>query len=314
MVDATSSLLFKKETVSQTDAAPTAAANAMLTLGLNFRPLQSDQLEHNYDKPVRGANPVGLTNRRMAADFKLELTGSGAAGTAAAWQEALECCGMEAPVLTASVKAEQKYAALGATLSSATMHDYRGSNQRRRMVGARGDITEIDFTAGAFPTVGMSFLGILGATPYDQTALTSPDLTTRWKKAVEVNSANTSFTLDGYAAILRSFKVNANTQLTLRNLVGSRYIRIGNHELKGKIVIEAPDFTAKNYFANLQAETLATSVITHGVGLGNIVKMTAPNLQIVDIQDGEENGVAMYELDVILTVNAGQDDLLISAE
>jgi Phage tail tube protein len=313
MGDAYNTMLLKKETVYSTDAAPTAALNGFLTRNLKLKPIESDRLERNLDLPARGARAVAITNRRQSATFELELAGSGTAGTAAPWMEALEICGMEAPVLTALTKAEQKFALLGAVLSSATIHSYRGSNQRRRMVGARADISAINFTAGAYPFIGLSAVGLLGATPFDQSALTVADIS-RWKKPVEVNTTNTLFTLDGYAAIMRSFVLQADAEIVFRNLVGSNYVRRGNHALKGKIVIEAPDFSAKNYFATLLAETLVAVQIIHGTVAGNIVKLNAANLQIVDISDGEEGDVSMFEIDVILTISAGQDDILITAQ
>ncbi len=313
MADGYNSMLLKKEAVYATDSAPTAALNACLTRNLKSTPLASDRLKRDLDLPARGARPEGITNKRMEVQFEVELAGSGAPGTAPAWMEMLEICGMEPAILAAGVDAKQKMAALGANIGSATIHSYRGANQRRRGTGFRGDITAINFTAGAYPFIGISTTGLLGTVPFDQSSLIGFD-PARWKKPLEVNSDNTSFVLDGYAAIMRSFVLQANAEVALRNLVGSRYVRRGNHELSGKIMIEAPDFNSKNYFATLQNETLIATQIIHGVGAGKVVQIDAPNLQIVNISDSEEGDVAMFEIEVILTISQGQDDILITAK
>ena len=312
MADAYNSMLLKKETVYGTDSVPTAAANAFLTRNLQVKPLAVDQKERNLDIPARGARPKLPTNKRMEGSFEVELAGSGAAGTAPAWMEALEICGMEPAVLTATVDAKQKFAALSATLSSATVHNYRGSNQRRRGRGARGDITTIDFTAGEYPFIGISYTALLNVAPFDQVALVNP-VFTRWRDPVEVNTANTTFTLDGFAAILRSIKFKANGEIALRNLVGANYVRRGNHAMEVSIMIEAPDHNTKNYLALLESGSTVACQITHGIGAGNIVQISAANLQITDISDAEESDIAMYDISATLTISAGQDDILITA-
>jgi hypothetical protein len=312
-MDAYNSMLFKKEVTYGTDAVPTAAVNAALTRNLTIKPLAVDRLKRNLDLPARGARKEGMANERMEVDYQLELTGAGLAGTAAPWMEHLEVCGVEAPTLVAATSATQKFAALGAAISSATIHGYRGNNQRRRAVGFRGDISAINFTAGEYPYIGLKGIGLLGAVPLDQTALAAPDLS-RWKDPLEVNIDNTAFILDGYAAVMRSYNAQANAEVVLRNLVNSRYVRRGNHEMAVKIVIEAPDLNTKNYFDKLRTGATIQTKVTHGVGAGNIVEVTNNFLQIVDINDGAEGDVAMYEIDAIATISAGQDDISIVAK
>jgi hypothetical protein len=312
-MDAYNSMLFKKEAVYSTDSLPTAIANAALTRDLVIKPLALDRLKRNLDIPARGARREGVANQRMEVDYKLELTGSGAAGMAPRWMEHLEVCGMEAATLVAATSASQKFAALGAPISSATIHGYRGNNQRRRAVGFRGDISAINFTAGEYPYIGIKGIGLLGAVPLDQTALVAPDFS-QWKDPFEVNIDNTAFLLDGYAAVMRSYTAQANAEFVLRNLVNSRYVRRGNHEMAVKIVIEAPDLNTKNYFDKLKTGATIQAKVTHGVGAGNIVEVTNPFLQIVDINDSAEGDVAMYEIDALATISAGQDDITIVAK
>lgn len=313
MVDAYSAAYLKKEVTYGTDAVPTAAANAILTRNFSASPLDNDKLERNLDKPSRGASPVAVTNQRSSFSFECELAGSGTAGTAPAWMELLEACGMSAPVLTATTKAEQKFAALGTNISSLTAYHYRGT-ERRKALGCRGDISAIDFTAGAYPFIGFNYIGLLPSlTPFDTAALGAPDYT-RWRAPLEVNTGNTDFTLGGFPAVMRSLKLQANADVKARRLVGADYIQRGNHKMSGKAVIEMPATATKNYYTSLMNNEEVALQIIHGTVEGNIVQLDAAYVQILDIKDGVEDDVAMLEIDLQFNVRAGQDDLIITAK
>ncbi len=314
MVDSFYTAYAKKEATYGVDAVPTGPLNAILTRNFRATPIEIDFLERNLDLATRGKTRGVPSNERQLINYEVELQGSGAAGTAAAWMELLEGCGGAAPVLTASTKAEQKFAALGAALSGLTHYWYTGT-QRRRSYGARGDITAINFTAGAYPFLGLSYIGLLPTgTPVDEVAMGAAADYTRWKTPLEVNTANTDFLLDGYAAPLRSFVAQANVDLKLRNLVGANYVQRGNHGMSVKIVIEEPNYAAKNYFAQLRAGSVCTTQIVHGTVAGSIVQLDASFLQIAKIEETKEDDIAMLEIDAFLTVSAGQDDILFTAK
>lgn len=314
MVDSYNTAYGKKETVYGTDAVPTAAANAILTRNFQGSPIEVDTIERNLDVPSRGASPIGIANERQSFSYEVELQGSGTAGTAPAWMELLEGCGMASPVITAATKAEQKFAAIGANLSSLTHYWYTG-NQRRRALGCRGAITSISAVAGSYPFLGLSWMGMLpSASPFDATPMGAAPDYTRWKDPVEVNTVNTDFTLDGYAAPLRSFVLQDNATIALRALVGSNYINRGNHRMTGKIVIEEPPVATKDYLTSLRNGAKISTQLVHGIVAGKIVQIDASYLQITNIAETSEDDIAMFELDVVLTINAGQDDILITAK
>ena len=118
MVDYVKVLAAKKEVTYATDAAPTLAANAIVTRNFSAKPVETDTLERNLDNRTFGAQPVAPANERQTISYEVELAGSGAAGTAAPWQELLEGCGFAPPVLTATIKAQQVMALAGTAQSS----------------------------------------------------------------------------------------------------------------------------------------------------------------------------------------------------
>jgi hypothetical protein len=306
-------ILLKKEGVYGTDAAPTIAANAVLTRNFSREPLVVDKLERNLDLPTRGRVKTANSARRTTFSFEVEAAGSGAAGTAPGWMEILEACGMAAPTITAATRAEQRFAAEGAALSSLTEYDWLG-DQRSRAFGCRGTFG-FDFTAGQYGVFKFDMQGLVPASPVvDNTAVGGvPDLT-RWKDPLEVTTANTAFTLDGHALVLKQFTAEANAEVKYRNLVGANYIQRGDHAMTGRIVGEAPLVGTKNYFTTLDVGAEVVVQLIHGVGAGKIVQVDASYLEILKIVRSVEDDKIMLDMTVGFNIRTGQDDLLITAK
>lgn len=313
MVDTTKVILRKKEGVYGTDAAPTGALNAAVTRNFSAKPVVVDRIARNLDRPVRGRSKDAPSNLRATFGYELELAGSGAAGTAPAWMEELEACGMAAPVLAAGASATQRFAAIGVPLSALTAYHWHG-NQRRVNLGARGTFG-FDFTAGAYPFVKLDFTGMLPATADFGITDAAPGALAfdQWRDPIEVNDENTDFLLGGYAANLRSFTGEANAEVKMRALVGARYVVRGNHAVTGRILCEAPAIGAKNYFRTLKTGDELPVQIVHGTVAGNIVQLDGARLQITDIDLQEEDDVLMLAIGYGLNVGTANDDLVWTA-
>lgn len=314
MVATTKVIFRKKEATYATDAAPTGAANAAITRNFTAKPVVTDRLARNRDSNVRGRTKDAPSNVRATFGYELEAAGSGTPGTAPAWMEDLEACGMAAPVLTAGASAVQRFAPIGAALSSLTAYHFHG-NQRRINIGARGTFS-FDFTAGAEPVFKLDFTGLLPATADFGISDAAPGAITldQWKDPVEVNDDNTDFTLGGYAAVLRAFTGDVGAEVKLRSLVGARYVNRGNHAITGRIVCEAPTIGAKNYFRTLKAGDEIPVQLIHGTVAGNIVQLDGAHLQITEIDLQEEDDTLMLSIAYGLNVGTTPDDLVITAK
>lgn len=311
MVETTKVVWRKKEVTYGVDPVPTAAADAALTRNFRRKPLVVDRLARNLDAQQRGRRKDAPSNKRTTFSFELELAGSGDAGTAAPWMTDLQFCGMAAPTLTADTKAEQLFAAIGVAQSAGTFYTWVGTH-RAKALGSRGTFGW-DFTAGAYPFLKFDMTGLVPDEPVSDNTAAAPTLTA-WQDPVEVNNENTSFLLDGHAAVLKSFTGDANATIALRNLVGARYVRRGNHAITGKLVIEAPDIATKNYIETLGDGSEIAIVLTHGIDEGNIVVFESARLQITDIEESEEDDVLMWTITYALNIGTTNDDLKITAK
>lgn len=312
MTDMVKVVMAKKEVTYLTDPVPTLAANAILTRNFSAKPVETDQLERNLDTRTFGATAVVVTNERQSMSYEVEMAGSGAAGTAPAWMELLEACGMAPPVVTAATKAEQRFALPTAVPGSLTHHHWIG-DQLRKSVGCRGNFS-INLTAGAYPYFSFSFIGLIPAAAPFSVSVPGAATLGRWKDPLEVNNVNTALVLDGFAAVTRSLQIDANVPTVMRNLVGARYIRRGNHAARARMRVEAPSIATKDYIQTLRTNARVPLLATHGVAAGTITEISAPKAQLVDLTEVDEDGVQMWDFDLILTVDAGQDDLILTTK
>lgn len=314
MVEATKVLFFKKEAVYATDAAPTGAVNAALTRNFTTKPVVVDRIQRNLDRPVRGSSKDAPSNERQTYSYELELAGSGAAGTAPAWMEHLEACGMAAPALTANTSAVQRFAPMGTALSSASAYHWHG-NQKRIGLGGRGTFGW-DFTAGAYPFIKIDMTALLPAAGAITDAAPGAVAFDQWKDPVEVNTTNTDFLLGGFALNLQTFSGEANAAIAAVNLVGANYVSRGNHALTCRVVGECPTIGAKDYFTTLRKGDEIPVQLDHGTVAGNTVQFKSDHLQITDIELSENGDTNTLLISITGKLNVGTtpDDLIITAK
>lgn len=311
MVDTSKALYAKKEVTYGTEPPNIqSGGSAALTRNFSAKPMAVDVIDRNIDRTVRGATKIATSNARQTISYELEIAGSNAAGTAPPWMEHLEACGMASPVLVANTSATQTFSPIGTALSSLSIAHWHGS-QRRVGAGARGSFG-FDFTAGSYPFLKIDLMALIGSSPIDDAVPPSPAFA-RWKDPLEVNTVNTDFLLDGYAAVLRSITGDIAAPLSVRNLVGGNYVQRGNHKLTGRIVCEAPTIAAKNYFSTLRTGAEVPCSVEHGTVAGQIVRFSMSTIQITDIELQDEDDVLMMSLTYQANTGATPDDLVITA-
>lgn len=300
-------VLAKDEVVYGTDAVPSLAADALLTRNFQATPIETDTVERPLDRPTVGGRAQAVTNARARLQFEVEAAGSGAAATPAKWARLLRYCGMAAPVAGGG----QVTQAFGAPPYSSGTFYYWYENERRRSVGARGTFGGV-FEAGSLPYFTFDMTALLGATPWDTSAVGGAPDQSGFREPVEVNNDNTVFSLDGYAAVLRRLEFAANAQVSLRSLVGARYIRRGNHSVSGTLLIEASRTSEKDYLTRVRTGATVALSLTHGTAAGNIVELSMGYAQLTSVSQSVEDDILMYSISFQANVSAGSDDLIIT--
>lgn len=313
MVSTVRSLYAKTEAVYGT-AEVLTNADFLLVYDLAVPPVDNDTLATAFDRGVGGGTKTYAVNRRRTFSFKTQLFGSGAAGTAPKWMQILNWCGMTVPALTAGVKAEQTFTPLTGNYGSATLASYRGG-YRRRGQGARGEIVGISFELNKYPEMEFSMAAILPDGPLEDAVLVAGAIDLApFRNALEVSAANTEVLIDGYEVNLRSFVGKANNSANYRSGTKNNEVLLARHLFTFTAVIDVTDPAAKDYLATLAADAEVPFLITHGVGAGEIIKLSMPKAQIQSVADGEDGEKALYTLTGQANITNGGDDVIITAQ
>ncbi|HPU15385.1 MAG TPA: hypothetical protein PK808_04815 [Polymorphobacter sp.] len=311
-------VLIKAEATYNNDPVLTVASDAFIVFDWDPQPMIYDEVRRKIDRPFPGRRPKIKTRARQGHNFKLELSGGGAAATAAKWGSVvLRACLFDAPTIAADVTYPLGTAGDG---SSVAIAGYKGNDSggsvRHRAGGVRGSAKFV-FVEGDLPYIECTMLGLLDPAKLpDGVAPGVPTLPT-YPAPVEVNTINTTFTLGGYALLLRSFELDLGMKTKYRSLVGQRAIIFGEEDdgdrrsAGGKIVCEVPDPAVKTYFADPAARTNLALSLVHGTVAGNIIDLSSAVLQIDEPTYSVEDNRLMMSFGYDLVPSAAGNELVL---
>ena len=279
-------LLAKLETTYGTDAAPTGT-DAILATDVRLSPMQGQDLDRNLDTPHGGPTgtiPVGL---HRTISFKVELAGSGTAGTAPRWGRLLRACGCaETDTPGTSVVYNRVYS----NLESVTLHlNIDGTLYAMR--GCRGTAA-FDISASGIPYIEFEFTALYGA-PAD-VAIPTPDFT-GIPDPLAASAANTPvFTIDGTALVMRNFKLTLANRIEAQFLIGEEEVILDGHENTIEARVRAVALATFDPFVMAATQAKLPVEIEHGKTAGNIVNIASPNAQM-QRPEGLEDGQGRKE-------------------
>ena len=296
-------LVALRETTYATDPGPTGA-NAVPVFDLNVRFMRADTKARNLVGPYMGGRPSVQARRRTEMDFKIEATGSGAAGTAPGYAAFLRAAGFSETV-TASTRVD--YDPVSTGFDSVAVYG-NVDGRRARAIGARAGLGA-NFTAGEVPYFAVSNLvGRDGGGP-DAQALLTPTFA-NVAAPLPVNRDNTTFTLGGVSLILQSLDIAPYAPVWV-NRPNSERAEIVDHVMAGTLVVESgPLATWDPYLQSRNRAQLALSLV-HGTTAGNIVELVASRVELGEISEGEVDGLETWSIPFTLVAVAGAPELRI---
>lgn len=287
-------VLAKIETVYKTDSVPTGAANALLLKNATINPLEGEAVPREIIRAGFGTMAGWFVGRHVSINARVDLAGSGTAGTVPAFGPLLRACGL-AETATPGTKVD--YTPVHSGVESLSIYSNQGT-ARHIALGGRGN-AKLRFQKRRPPEIEASLLALWES----DTAVALPTLTTTaWKDPLPSTKANTpTFTVDGLAVAGSSFELDLGMQPAFRDLLNKDEIIIRDRKPKITMLIEEPAIGTKNFFAMVGGAPIALAY-THGVGAGNIVDIAIPKIQITGCQRQEEDTETMLSItaDVIL--------------
>lgn len=299
---------MKMETVYGTDTVPTGAANAILARNFTFDdPDGATSLDRNLVKPTLGNSGQPQALRRCVFGFDIKMAGAGAAGTAPKYGPCLRACGM-AETINAGVSVV--YLPASSAYESASSYFFIDGT-RHKFTGVRGSLAVV-IPANDIPVFRVKYTGIYN----DPSAVALPAADfTGFQDPEEISKDNTpTFTIDGFAAVVRELNIDLNQTVDFRDLINVKDVQITNRQPNGSLTVEAPALGTKDFFALARAETRVALQLIHGVGAGKIVQLDQAKVQLKKPRYSNVNGIAYLAMDLNPTPNAGDDDLMITVK
>ncbi len=282
--------LVKRETTYATDAVPTNAADAILFQDVEWTPMEADQVERPMVLPYYGNDPVSLVATRNRLAGSVDLAGGGTPlGTVPRYAALLRACGL-AETITATTRVD--YTPVSSAEDSASIYHFLDGT-RQQGLGARGDFS-IEMQARQIPRIRFDMQGLYVAPT--AVALPVPTLT-GFQAPLPVNQANTpTCTLNGQAVVLRQFQYRHGNQITMRDMPGSRALRITGRQPTASVTIEAPDALSPNFFSAIG--NLVAFSVTHGTAAGNICTIDLGQVRLLNPRYSNEDNIAMLSFDL----------------
>lgn len=302
-------ILAKIEGTYGVDAAPTPAADAVVTRGFKITPLDGDTVSRNLDRPTFGNDQEIMTSKRVKVEFEVEAQASGTSGPTIlppAYAPLLRACGLKQTVILTAGQERVEFKPVSSGHESVTLF-YHQDRNFHKLLGARGTVS-FDAKAKDFPVFKFSLEGLY-VPVVDAAPPVSPDFT-KFKAPLAVATGTTTFTLHGFAAVLESLNVDLKNTVSHRVVVGDEQIRISDRKPSAKVVMDSPSLTGINYFNRAADSQTGALAFQHGTVAGYIVKVDAPVTAAVKPNYGDADGVATLEMDVSIIPNLGDDEIV----
>jgi hypothetical protein len=300
-------LMAKAQTAKGTPATPTAGDNAILCSAITPNLIKAEFVARTLLRAYMGNAPALPAGIHRGIEFVVEMSGSGAAGTAPAVGPLLLGCGMAetisagVSVVYAPVSSGQTYLTLICNLDG----------QQFTLSDAIGTVSA-EMNPKGIPVLRFSYLGVYTAAT--DTAMPTGVSFAAFLKPLVVGRTNTpTFTLHGTSPCVSAFSFDLANQMNWRELIGCSGARRTDRNPSASLTIELPSVATKAWGESVRLGDEGALQVVHGTTAGNIVQLDAPKTTVSaepSISDGE--GVAMLGLQLALSPNTGNDELVLT--
>jgi len=300
-------VLAKVEATQFTDATPTAALNAILAKDLKVTPLKVQSEARNLMRPYFGNSEQIPVVEEAMVEFSVEMAGSGAAGTAPKYAPLLRMCGF-AETINAGVSAV--YNPISSGFEFGTIYVYRDGTIYK-MTGAHGSLS-VDMAAKKIPHFKFTLTGKYVAVS-DGAIASGADFSGFQQPKASIPAWTGTLTWGAYAAKCAAFSADMASEISHAIWMNNETLAPVDRKPKGSITVEAVTVASNDYFTQVRNATLQAFTLTHGTVAGNKVKLDAPKMQLVDVDETEYEGTLALKFNTTFNPNTGNDEFTITA-
>lgn len=266
-------------------------------------------------------NTITLAAGSSAVDnaydnMTLNLTGGTGSGQSAVIQSyvgATKVATFTAPLVTApdattvyAIPKQVVYAPITTNFESSVNYFYF-RDLLHKLTGSRGTFT-LAMASMTIPLFKFSLQGLFN--PVVDGSHPQPVLT-NWKIPLTVNNANTvNPVVMGYGgSVISDFNFDLGNVVKYENWVGEEQVRITDRDAKGTLVQELTTVAAMDWFGSIAANALGAFSLTHGTVPGSIVKIDAPQMQMLKPSYTDKNGIRMLQSNLEYKPLSGNDEI-----
>jgi hypothetical protein len=299
-------ILAKIESTYGTDPVPTGSANAILLRNLTVTPQENETVARDLVRTYLGNSPNLPVAINAAIEFEVELAGAGALGTVPAYGPLLRACAMSQ---TVNAGVSVVYQPVTDNIESVTIY-LNADGKLHKLLGARGSVS-LEIKAKTIPVMKFKFKGVY--VPVTDTAPPTP-VFTAWQQPKPVNGVFTgSLSIHGFTtAVMAELTLDLANNVVFRSLVGAESVLITDRKPAGQLMIESTSIAEKDWFDIARNATTGALSIVQGNTAGNRVQIDAPAVQILPPSYQDSDGVEMLSMGLIVSPNAGNDELVIT--
>lgn len=179
--------------------------------------------------------------------------------------------------------------------------------QLHKLTGCRGNV-RVSIPANGYPKLTFEFVGLF--VDPASAAPPTPDYS-GFRAPKPANKTNTiSFALHGYAAKLGALEIDLGNSVNYRGLVNHEEIAFNDRAGTGRVTIDAPALSDKNFFTIAKDGALAAVKHIHGLAGGDCIQIDLPKAQIEQPRYGNDNGTVTLEMNLaLIPTDAGDDEV-----
>lgn len=277
----------------------------------------ADNVARNLVTPWMGNSEELPGTRRAKLNFKVELAGSGVAGTPPAWGKLLRACGF-AETITVANRVEYTFVNTG--FETMTFRFYRdgvrylargGCGMPKVDLSAYG-IPMLDFECWAIDTVALAE----NVPAIDVSAFLAPEVVTDANSGEIRLGATLTAGVIGAGAILpsRGISWDIGNKLSHQKLLGGEKMTITDRSVSGQTAVALTPAEEITWRTDINAAALTSLGFQHGTVAGKRVGVFAPRVQRTNPQAIDYEGNILIQTDLrALPGNTGAPELTIIA-
>ena len=308
-------ILAKIETTYGVDSTPTGLADALLISDASFN-ISYNNVDRANIRGFFGADAQLAGTRYVEMSFGVEISGSGAVGTAPAWGKLLRACAFAE---TVSAGSRVEYNPVSTALSSLTVY-YYDDGVLHKALGCMGTV-QLAMGEGERPMFNFTMTGLDGGVA---TASNPTQTLTAWTTPLVISDVNTgdiklgstysAGTISGGTTFpSRGLSLDAGNQVARLSMLGGQSVDITNRAVSGSVQLQLTAAEEVAAFDAVNANTLTSFSFEHGTAAGAKVLFHMPSVQRVNPQHADYEGRIQMSFDLRVLPVSGNDELRIVA-